>query len=353
MLELKVDQFGFRLLWFVGLLGEMPVSLVRYMNGYYDYNRRVVTQLVREGYLRERKFERNDRHKIRSLSLTDQGLKHIQHLSPGRANLIRKHLLAPADGQGNWARTQRLHRNACCLFMAMKMDAGWVPGQALDDAVGKRLVYYSTYGFNKTCGKDNKSARVSGLLLTPKKDYYCLYYLGNRNLQWNLEVEKNFRHHFESSEIGRGFDFRGNILIGETWELAAKIVQHAVLPYSRLIRFAPGENFFYAALEPRGWQLLRLATDDQELYEFQQFLKNNRLCEISMFPKYLFELDLLSSYYEPPDSKRSPIRPTRGHFFEFQMPAMERINNTGAQLEIIGSDWFDYYWEEEGDQDGE
>ena len=96
----NTKYFGFRLLVFVGFCGEVPVALLRKTGGCYDYRRRVVTELVRTGYLKERKFRGERRHVIRSLSLTSRGLNQIQHLSPGRAEQIRARLLAPADGQG-------------------------------------------------------------------------------------------------------------------------------------------------------------------------------------------------------------------------------------------------------------
>ena len=110
----NTEYFGFRLLVFMGFCGEVPVALLRKTGGCYDSRRRVVTELVRTGYLKERKFRGERRHVIRSLSLTSRGLHQIQHLSPGRAEQIRARLLAPADGQGDWRRTQRLHRNAAC-----------------------------------------------------------------------------------------------------------------------------------------------------------------------------------------------------------------------------------------------
>ena len=94
----NTEYFGFRLLVFVGFCGEVPVALLRKTGGCYDYRRRVVTELVRTGYLKERKFRGERRHVIRSLSLTSRGLNQIQHLSPGRAEQIRARLLAPADG---------------------------------------------------------------------------------------------------------------------------------------------------------------------------------------------------------------------------------------------------------------
>ena len=121
----NTEYFGFRLLVFVGFCGEVPVALLRKTGGCYDYRRRVVTELVRTGYLKERKFRGERRRVVRSLSLTSRGLNQIQHLSPGRAEQIRARLLAPADGQGDWRRTQRLHRNAACLLLAgLPLSAG-------------------------------------------------------------------------------------------------------------------------------------------------------------------------------------------------------------------------------------
>ena len=80
----NTEYFGFRLLVFVGFCGEVPVALLRKTGGCYDYRRRMVTELVRTGYLKERKFPGERRHVVRSLSLTSRGLNQIQHLSrPG------------------------------------------------------------------------------------------------------------------------------------------------------------------------------------------------------------------------------------------------------------------------------
>ena len=52
----NTEYFGFRLLAFVGFCGEVPVALLRKTGGCYDYRRRVVTELVRTGYLKERSW---------------------------------------------------------------------------------------------------------------------------------------------------------------------------------------------------------------------------------------------------------------------------------------------------------
>ena len=126
----NTEYFGFRLLVFVGFCGEVPVALLRKAGGCYDYRRRVVTELVRTGYLKERKFRGERRRVVRSLSLTSRGLNQIQHLSPGRAEQIRARLLAPADGQGDWRRTQRLHRNARLPAAGPPAGGTMGPGQA-------------------------------------------------------------------------------------------------------------------------------------------------------------------------------------------------------------------------------
>lgn len=321
-MKLKVGQFGFWLLMFVGYCGEVPVSLVRRMDGYYDYNRRVVTRLVKEGYLKERKFRAEQRHIVRSLSLTESGLRQIQHISPNHAAQVRQHDFAPRNGQGDWNRTQRLHRGAACLLAAMKLGAIWKPGKARDAARGKQLVYYSTYQLNKRFGKDNKSARASGILVTNNR-YYPVYYLGSRNMRWNRETELLFRDQFEESELGYGFSYGGNILLGENWELAERIARYAVNPRSRLIRFSAKDQFYYAALDDYGMVLLRAAMDTFYCCRLQQWLKEFCGCPVSIYPDYLFQLDSLTALnpYEEPH-----------WFFDFQIPVVQSICKPNTQL---------------------
>lgn len=78
MLELKTGQRGIALLVYVGFCGEFPMTGLKMFGGYYDYNRRLVTQLVREGYLKERKLAGYDRRVVRSLSLTSKGMEKLR-----------------------------------------------------------------------------------------------------------------------------------------------------------------------------------------------------------------------------------------------------------------------------------
>ena len=61
----NTEYFGFRLLAFVGFCGEVPVALLRKTGGCYDYRRRVVTELVRTGYLKERRFRGERQYHVR------------------------------------------------------------------------------------------------------------------------------------------------------------------------------------------------------------------------------------------------------------------------------------------------
>ena len=340
-MKLKPGQFGFWMLIFVGYCGEVPVSLVRRMDGYYDHNRRVVTHLVREGYLRERRFRAEQRHVVRSLSLTDAGLRQIQHLSPNQAGQIRKHLFAPKDGQGNWSRTQRLHRGAACLLAAMQLGALWAPGKAKDAAIKKRLVYYSTYQFNKSGGKDNKSARASGVLLTEYR-YFPVYYLGERNMRWSTEAEQQFRDRFEQSELGHGLPFGGNLLLGENWDLAERLLRSAGNPRSRLIRFSAKDLFYYTALDDRGMKLLHAIVDEDVLFRLQQWLKARCGCPVSTRPDYLFLLDFIT---EP-----APFRQKK-YFFDFQMPIVRSVYEYDSELVSMSSEHLDAFDAEGGEAD--
>ena len=43
-------------------------------------------------------------------------------------------------------------------------------------------------------------------------------------------------------------------------------------------------------------------------------------------------LELLAGFYQLPGERQYHVRPGLGWFFDFQMPAIERLCNTGAEL---------------------
>ena len=337
MLELKIGQVGLKLLLRIGLCGEFPMSLLARFPGYYDYNRRIVTQLVREEYLKERKFRDYQNHVVRSLSLTKKGMEHIQTEVPAIAELILSHELAPANGQGDWKKTLRLHRSAACFLAAVQAGAYWVPGEEKDERSMNQLTYYSAYEFHTRFGMDNKGSRASGFLVRWNQ-IYALYFLGDHNMRWAEASEEQFREQVLYSPIGQGRYFAGNILIGNEWGLAENLVTHGVNRNTRMISMKADLPLYYTTNDQNGINLLRAITGSATsswLYRrFAQFADNLQ----DFTDGLLFDLKYVSCFYRSPNDHTFRTAPDSGYFFDFQMDVMQKINNTGAKLcEVPGS----------------
>ena len=337
-MQLKNGCMAVKLMEFVGLCGEVPMSLVRKLPGYYDYNRRLVTKLVQEGYLKERRMKGYRRRIVRSLSLTEAGLGQLQRVSPGRVQRIRAHLLAPENGHGNWKKTLRLHRGAACLLAAIKLEAIWQPGRLKDAALGNQLTYYSAYELAREYGWDNKGARLSGVLVD-KYYYYPLYYLGDNNLRWSEEAERMFLDHVESSPLGRGRTLGSSLLLGESWDLVESLIIHAVNPRSRLIHFTKYSSFRYFSMDDMGLRLLKLYLDDTYLVAFQQYLLQSGVCQPSILPGYLSSLESLSEHYGSGKGKREACCLDRGTFFACQIDILKKFCKIGPGLLVIPDRW--------------
>ena len=337
-MQLKNGCMAVKLMEFVGLCGEVPVSLVRKLPGYYDYNRRLVTRLVQEGYLKERRMKGYRRRIVRSLSLTEAGLGQLQRVSPGRAQRIRAHLLAPENGHGNWKKTLRLHRGAACLLAAMKLNAVWQPGRQKDAALGNQLTYYSAYELAREYGWDNKGARLSGVFVT-RYTYYPLYYLGDSNMRWSEEAERMFLDHIAASPLGRGRTLGSSLLLGESWDLVESLIIHAVNPRSRLMNFTKDSSFHYFTLDDMGLRLMKLLLDNTYLFAFQQHLLQNGVCEPSMLPGYLSSLESLSEHYDSGKGKREVRCLDRDTFFACQIDTLKKYCNIGPALLAIPDRW--------------
>ena len=337
-MQLKNGCMAVKLMEFVGLCGEVPVSLVRKLPGYYDYNRRLVTKLVQEGYLKERRMKGYRRRIVRSLSLTEAGLGQLQRVSPGRAQRVRAHALAPESGHGSWKKTLRLHRGAACLLAAIKLEAVWQPGRLKDAALGNQLTYYSAYELAREYGWDNKGARLSGVLVD-KYYYYPLYYLGDNNLRWSEEAERMFLDHIAASPLGRSRIPGSSLLLGESWDLVESLITHAVNPRSRLIHFTKYSSFRYFTMDDMGLRLLKLYLDDTYLFAFQQYLLQNGVCEPSILPGYLSSLESLSEHYDSGKGKREARCLDRGTFFACQIDILKKFCKIGPGLLVIPDRW--------------
>ena len=334
-MQLKNGCMAVKLLDFIGLCGEVPVSLVRMLPGYYDYNRRVVTALIREGYLKEQGYRRRI---VRSLSLTELGSKQLQWVSPGRAQRVHSHALAPENGHGSWKKTLRLHRGAACLLTAMRLRAIWQSGSPKESVMGKQLVYFSAYELTQKYSWDNKGARLSGIFVY-RYYYYPVYYLGDSNLLWSEEAERMFLDRVASSPLGYGRTYGSSILLGDKWDLIENLMAHGVNPRSRLIRFSKNSSFHYFTVDEMGLRLMKLVLDEMALYRFQRYLQQNGICKASMLPLYLFSLELLSEAYALKKGKQMRAELDRGALFSCQADVVKRICNTGPNLITIPDKW--------------
>lgn len=337
MLELKFGQRGLKLLFLIGFCGEFPMSLLARYSGYYDYNRRIVTRLVREGYLKERKFRDYEDHVVRSLSLTKKGIEQIQTEAPVHAELILSHELSPANGQGDWKKTLRLHRSAACFLAASQAGAYWVPGEEKDEHSRTQLTYYGAYEFNTRFEKDNKGSRASGFLVRGIQ-MFAVYFVGDRNMRWSEASEEYFRDQVLCSPIGQGRYFAGNILIANNWNLAESLVTHGVNRHTRMISMETELPLHYVTNDQTGIKLLRAVTDPRTPSRLYQRFARSGDSAYDLAAGLLFDLKYLSNFYKSPYEHKFRLTPTHGYFFDFQIDAMQKINNTNAQLyEIPGS----------------
>ena len=352
-MRLNSGSRGVKLMVLVGYCGEFPVALLDRIDGYYDYNRRVLTELVREGYLKERRMKAEQRHIVRSVSLTQKGLSLLRKVAPRHAVQIAACKLAPAGGQGNWTKTKRLHRSAACLLMAMGVGAVWNPAVKKEDS--KKLVYYSAYEFNqkygtfdtdsetegggtkgKKTGKDSKGSRASGIFVT-QNVYYLVYYLGKRNLRWRQASEDHLIRNIEFSPIGKGRLFCGYLFIGEDWSVVENLVINGYRKFSQTIRILD-INSNFVVLDENGVLLMKAILNSnlrirlfRAMYQSGYDLHHNLMyC--------LFPLDCIAQVHQPEQARYWRPGLWKAHFFSCQINVVNQLNNKNSTL-IEVPDW--------------
>lgn len=347
-MRLNSGSRGVKLMVLVGYCGEFPVALLDRLDGYYDYNRRVLTELVREGYLKERRMKAEQRHVVRSVSLTQKGLSILRKVSPRHAVQIAAHTLAPASGQGNWPKTQRLHREAACLLMAMGVGAVWNPAVQKEDS--KKLVYYSTYEFNqkygisddeeetedddgtrkKKTGKDSKGSRASGIFVTQNL-YYLVYYLGNRNMRWYQASENHLKRNIEFSPVGQGRSFRGYLFIGEDWTVVENLVINGFRKFSQTIRILDIDSNF-VTLDGDGILLMKAILNNQLRTRLYRAMYQSGYDMIHDAMYCLFPLDCIAQVHEPEHARHWRPGLWKAHFFSCQIDVVNKLNNKNSTL---------------------
>ena len=341
MLRIKKGETAEKLLAFVGLCGEVPVVLLRQWDGYYDYNRRLVTRLVREGYLRERKMRGYKGRTVRSLSITDAGLGRLRDVSPVYADVIGRHVLAPEQSYGVWKKALRLHRGAWCLLTAMKLGAVWMPGKEKRKAQQSgRLCYFTAYELDRYYGWDNKGVRASGVFCL-RQFFYPVYYLGSHNMRWNETVEEWFCDRLEQAWSSRGCSLKGALFLSEDWPLAANLMHTWVWPRTKMIHSAPYTFSYCVPVDQNGLRVLRLILDESALIYFHRYLTTHNINAYDHDEDFLFELNRLASFVRWP-GKKNLHYPDLGLFFDFQLKTAAQLNDFHIKLKTIPGIWLEH-----------
>ena len=326
MIRMESGSSALYLLRMVGLLGEFPISFLDQLEGYYDYNRRRITELVREGYLRDWKFMYS-RRVIHSLSLTKKGVDAVKEYDPRRYALMKQHLYAPENAKGDRNKAIRLHRNAACFLMgssvADKLAVDCTPPADLDE-----IVYYAAYMLNKRLGADSKGARASGIVVCNER-FYVLYYLGRSNMRWNPELESGFVR-----RIGVVMPLQsclGRIFIAEDWSLAESIISHASNRYTTLIRFDDQIPSYLVTTDDYGKELFRAIVDVDAETALLQKCGQYGLTDSRQMQYPLFSLDTWAQLYA-----KGPWFTNKAIFcFDFQKAVVDQINRQNEPIQVL------------------
>ncbi len=325
MMRMVKGSTALYLLGAVGLCGEFPISLLDQLKGYYDYNRRRITELVQDGYLRDWRFT-YCRRTIHSLSLTNKGLDTIKKRHPEQYDFIQSHLLAPTNARKDVSRAIRLHRNAACFLAATRFSdimLDCLPPSKVDCPV-----YYASYMLNKRLDADSKGSRASGVVAYDKR-FFVLYSLGRSNMRWNPEVERSF--YFRIEELLQGYKCAGRIFIAEDWSLAESLIAHAQKKYTNLIRFESWIRSYLVTNDAQGAAIFRAIVDDKVKFALADKIRSRIALRSLNVEEPLFWLDHWACLYS--DEKTSLFDETS--CFDFQKAAVDRINLCDMPIQVL------------------
>jgi hypothetical protein len=320
-LDIRKNSKAAGILAMVGLCGEFPMSQIKRLSGYYDYNRRLVTRLVQGHYLRERKFEIN-RKRIQSLSLTDQGLQEVKGCFPNVGELIKKTIISPRDGQGDWKKTLRLHRGAACIMTARHLDATIKAEPSASSPPPDKAYYYPAYMLNKAEGKDSKGARASGVLVYNDRSY-ILYYLGSHNMRWVKAAEDAF---YGLVTYKLGVKRPDYVFICDKWEQAEGLLANDQRKWSNLIHFPKGAASYIVTADSDGDQIMKMIMHPHvECLAMKEIRARH---DIGMYAQEECEFFVtqLSCLYDPPMHDEDGDKPIC--CFPFQQEAIRKLNHT-------------------------
>lgn len=332
-MKIEKGSSACKILSIVGLCGEFPVPLVRFLDGYYDYNRRVVTQLTREGYLLEWKFT-YARRVIRSLRLSASGKTALYNANRRGWNLINAGLLSPPDANGSVEKAIRLHRNAACFVMSTMGAKAKLSFDLQEPDRRDGPVYFSAYMIRKLSGADSKGSRASGVITSAGR-YYILYAPLSRNMRWSTAAEDAFLSRV--STIFPNHVFSGRVFLADRWELAENILTHSSDRFTRLIRLRPDSRDYLLAVDSHGAKLLRTIVDDTAFSQLFNRCRDYGMEDPRELHAPLFELHEWDAF-----NRKHDYYPLHDLFcFDFQQKAVDLVNENQHSYCVLRSSILD------------
>lgn len=350
MMTISKDSTALRILVFVGVCGEMPISALNFMHRKSPYCRKVVTKLIQEGYLREWIIKDYKHHVIRSLSLTAQGMETVDSLLPRIGRSIRQNVFSQGPAHGHSERALRLHRGAYCFATAALLWAYWLPVEKKIEHLGDCPVYFSSYELNKRMGWDSKGSRVSGLYIDGAGNGTLFYYLGHSNLHWNPELEEFTRMRMlrslrSPSGVYYPTTIGKSLLIGRDWSVAEGLVKSNNRHYTHLFKARGFYDYYFTTTDEDGIRLARMLIDYGLQMEVSRALQDRGLVRDKVDNDYLFQIPRLSAF-QPQNERERFFAPTSGVFLESQRETAERINQVDAEIRVIPKEFWDEIWDD-------
>lgn len=276
------------ILWYVGYYAEFPVPLVDRIGGHWDWNRHVMSDAVRNGYLQV--FRVKYRHRVlKSLRITQEGLQYLSEQSPQKFTEVaaRRSQISQSHNNGP-DRILRLHALATVAVMAERIGAVVLPAEKptlfSKEKPGRQIPYdpEQTYYYSMpelrdamqefAPNTDSKSSRLVGVILRGRY-CYCIYFSGRSRMYYLQGTEENSVISIQSLLAARRIpcEVTSQVLIGHTMLVALKLSK----PQTKRTRtyFSVSHFFdgcYFVTDNAQGDDLLRLIIHREDQIQLNQ-----------------------------------------------------------------------------------
>lgn len=349
-------------LWFVGYCIEFPTQLAKRLDGHPDWNRHVMYQAKKKGYV-EIVRGRSRQRAIRSMKLTPLGLDYIGNADPEALAYILAKQDENIGTHTSLDKILRYHALAIGLIMARNAGAVFLPdkkpslmsphgGPVHTIPVDPDTAYfYSASEIRRSIQEYDpetpaKTSRIIGIIVRGR-NCYALYHTGHTRMYWMRSTEENTSAALETMLHARGFrcEVFSQVIIGTNMNVAEKIAHHRINARSRYFTVSDYyTNCFFVLNNAAGDKLLSIIIDPVKRHaENQRFLSGfvppaiatreyDAVTPDGLRPvilNYQFDmLELLNISFAPHGFSESPILLC----YDYQVEAIQRI--VGPMIEV-------------------